>query len=110
MFVLLWTACAQQFRDCTEIADRSAALPDRLSETGLFGDDGAVAPYVVPFTPSFPLWSDGSEKQRWMWLPPDAAVDTSDPDAWIFPDGTRFWKEFARGGDRVETRMIERID
>ena len=33
--------------------------------------------------------------------------DARDPDAWEFPPGTRFYKEFALGR-RIETRMIER--
>ena len=31
-------------------------------------------------------------------LPPGTAIDASDPEAWVFPAGTRFWKEFAFGG------------
>lgn len=85
-------------------------LPLRLVDTGLFapGTDGVVAPGVWSFTPQFPLWADGAAKRRWLYLPPGRAIDASDPDAWVFPPGTRLWKEFAHEGRRVETRYLER--
>lgn len=85
-------------------------VPQRLSETGLYADAATrtLAPGVTPFAPAFPLWSDGAEKQRWIWLPPGAAVDQRDVEHWRFPDGTRVWKEFRRDGRRLETRLIER--
>lgn len=86
-------------------------LPPLLSQTGLYADlrAGRLAPGVLGFTPQYPLWSDGSRKARWMWLPPGARIDASRADAWQFPPGTRLWKEFSMGR-RVETRLIERLD
>ncbi len=43
-----------------------------------------------------------------MVLPAGGQVDTSDPDAWEFPVGTKFFKEFVRDGVRVETRLNQR--
>ena len=85
-------------------------LPPTLSATGLYADlgSGRIAPGVVGFTPQYPLWSDGSTKQRWVRLPPGARIDARHADAWDFPPGTRLWKEFSMGR-RVETRMIERL-
>jgi hypothetical protein len=79
------------------------ALPETLEETG-FSEAEAIA-----FTPQYPLWSDGSDKRRWLSLPRGASIDKSNPDAWQFPPGTRAWKEFSRGGKRIETRFIERL-
>ncbi|QVM88477.1 hypothetical protein I0D68_07910 [Pseudomonas lalucatii] len=42
-------------------------------------------------------------------MPPGSAIDASTPDAWVFPKGTRLWKEFAYAGQPVETRFIERL-
>lgn len=56
----------------------------------------------------YPLWSDGLDKRRWLYLPPGTAIDKSAVDAWEFPRGTRAWKEFSSQG-RVETRFIERL-
>ena len=77
----------------------------RLADTGLYQDASAerVAADVLAYTPQYPLWSDGATKRRWIRLPPGAAIDASDPDAWVFPIGTQIWKEFSFGG-RVETR------
>lgn len=41
-----------------------------------------------------------------MELPAGTYIDASNPDAWQFPVGTRFWKEFAFA-TRAETRYIE---
>ena len=92
-------------------ADEPPPLPQRLSETGLFrpGSPSALAEGVLPFSPQYPLWSDGSAKRRWISLPPGRAIDATDPDAWNFPPGTRLWKEF-RHGRAVETRYLERLD
>lgn len=84
--------------------------PERLSETGLYasGASGALADGVLTFAPRFPLWSDGSDKERFVWLPPGTKVDTSDMDEWIFPIGTKAWKHFRIGGKLVETRLLEK--
>ena len=86
-----------------------AALPPRhLAETGLYADFAArtPAPGVVAFTPQYPLWTDGAQKQRWIRLPEGSFIDARDPDAWVFPAGTRLWKQFSFGR-AVETRMLE---
>ena len=85
-------------------------LPRLLSETGLFkaGSTTVVRAEVIAFAPQYPLWSDGTRKQRWISLPRGRAINASQPDAWQFPIGTRLWKEFGYGG-RIETRMIERL-
>ena len=84
-------------------------LPCLLSETGLFAADvQTLGDGVRPFSPQFALWSDAAEKRRWIWLPPDSQIDTSDMDFWTFPAGTKIWKEFTRDGTRVETRLIEK--
>lgn len=89
-------------------AHAADGLPDRLSQTGLYADIATqqVAPGVLAFSPQYPLWSDGARKHRWIALPPGTSIDASDPDAWVFPVGTRLWKEFAFDR-RVETRYLE---
>src|SRR5262245_41272255 len=84
----------------------AAEAPARLSQTGLYADIGAKAlsPDVRGFNPQYPLWSDGLQKSRWIHLPPGTKIDTSDPDRFIFPRGTKLWKEFRANGRLVETR------
>lgn len=87
----------------------AGSLPERLSETGLFVDGSTrVRPENLAFSPQYPLWSDGAVKRRWLYLPPGTAIDASRADAWEFPPGTRFWKEFSHGRP-IETRLIERL-
>jgi cytochrome c553 len=92
-------------------ADGEAQPPRRLSETGLFepGRPEAVLAANRPFSPQYPLWTDGATKRRWVYLPPGARIDAAREDAWEFPVGTRFWKEFSFGGRKVETRMLSKV-
>lgn len=64
---------------------------------------------VRRFEPRYPLWSDGATKERFVYLPPGGIIDTSDPDRWVFPVGTTFWKTFIRDGLRIETRINEKV-
>jgi len=84
--------------------------PRLLTETGLYVRNGGlqVAPANLTFAPQYPLWSDGAAKRRWIFLPPGRTIDVRDPDAWVFPVGTRLWKEFSFNGEKVETRMLWR--
>jgi hypothetical protein len=84
--------------------------PRLLSETGLYNSRGSlvVDPRNRPYSPQYPLWSDGARKQRWVYLPPGARIDITNVDAWVFPVGTKFWKEFVFNGRRVETRFLWR--
>jgi hypothetical protein len=83
--------------------------PSRLADTGLYSDFASrtVDPRNLHYSPQYPLWSDGARKDRWIHLPPGTFIDARDPDSWVFPVGTKFWKEF--GWSRpVETRYLER--
>jgi hypothetical protein len=108
------TSCSQFVMpsDCT--IPPGAVLPGELRCTGLYGDWEArqLACGVVPYEPAHELWSDGAEKHRFVSLPPDATIDTSDPDGFVYPVGTQFWKEFrvgAPGRQRIgETRIMRK--
>lgn len=91
-------------------ATSAPALPEKLSATSLYlqGKPTRVDPAHLAFAPRYPLWSDGTRKQRWLSLPAGGRIDAADPNAWVFPPGTRLWKTF--GYQRpVETRLIERL-
>jgi hypothetical protein len=88
-----------------------AAVPPLAIEcTGLYADLATkqLAPGVRAYAPAVPLWSDGAEKERWIWLPPGSPIDASDPNEWVFPVGTKVWKQFSRGGKRIETRLFQK--
>lgn len=116
--MLLWMATASGRVAADRGFDRTArpagptafdgVAPPRLSATGLYADLATLTidPRNRAFAPQYPLWSDGAAKRRWVRLPDGAAIDARDSDAWDLPVGTRFWKEFAFNGRRVETRMF----
>jgi hypothetical protein len=88
-------------------AQDARGLPEHLRDTGLYVSGSVLGPDVLPFSPQYPLWSDGAAKRRWIWLPPGTSIDASQPDAWDFPRGTKLWKEFGHGR-ALETRYLER--
>jgi hypothetical protein len=94
---------------CTE--PRPNQPPDLLSCTGLYGDfaSKALSNGVREFKPAVELWSDGAGKSRWIYLPDGATIDVSKPDAWTFPVGTKFWKEFRWKNKRIETRLFWKV-
>ncbi|MFP2930216.1 hypothetical protein ACLESO_34475 [Pyxidicoccus sp. 3LG] len=93
--------------------ERLATLPARLAETGLFADveAGVLAPGLPPFRPQFELWSDDAVKRRWVALPAGGRIDTSDMDAWLFPEGTRLLLESGPGArDRADGACLWTVD
>lgn len=93
-------------------AREPARAPERLSLTGLYDParPGAIAAANRPFSPQYPLWTDGLTKRRWVYLPERRAIDARDPVNWDFPTGTRFWKEFSKGDRKIETRFLWKTD
>jgi hypothetical protein len=85
--------------------------PPSLECTGLYArwSTKVLAPGVRPYAPATALWSDGAEKFRWIYLPPETTIDASSRGDWVFPVGTKFWKEFRLGGKRIETRLFSKL-
>jgi hypothetical protein len=103
------------------LADPGGPLPETMAELGLYpkpGDFARVHRRALPYEPAYPLWSNGSAKQRYLVLPDGATIDTSMSDGWTFPVGTLFLKTFSypsagdEGGELrpVETRAIRQGD
>jgi hypothetical protein len=91
-------------------------LPNLLSDYEIYDDlsAGEFSAQVFVYTPRFPLWTNGSEKQRGIYLPPGTEIKVSG-DKFEFPLGTVFIKTFsypvqAVGEQRVETRLIQKTD
>lgn len=108
--LLLLAGCGIRYWVCDDV-DVAKRLPKQLSETQLYADlaSDTLAPGVTPYQPAYELWSDGAQKRRWISLPENARVDTSDVYSWEFPAGTKLWKEFTRDGVRVETRILAKL-
>lgn len=87
----------------------------RLADYGLFDASGAPAPGVTPYTLNTPLFSDGSEKARFVWMPVGAKAEYRANGALAFPVGTVLIKRFAFAADQrqpgshvrqIETRLL----
>lgn len=77
---------------------------------GLYVDPDCqvVNPELEPYAPRFVLWTDGATKERWIYLPEGSTIDTTNPDLWVYPVGTRLYKQFSLDGQRLETRIWEK--
>jgi hypothetical protein len=89
----------------------AAVPPGTLECTGLYADlaTKVLAAGVESYAPAVALWSDGAEKERWVSLPAGGIIDTSNANEWVFPVGTKFWKQFSVGGKRIETRLWQKV-
>jgi len=93
--------------------------PRLLSQTTAFADLAALepSPGLIPYTVNQPLWSDGSDKRRWIAIPNDGTPDSpaerilwSEEGAWGFPVGTVLVKHFEFPARRLETRFLAHGD
>jgi hypothetical protein len=110
-FLSLLPGCGGGGGPTTPPVTQPPSSGELLSTTGLYTNIAAktVDPRNRPWVPQYVLWSDGGAKERWIFLPPGTRIDTSDMDRWVFPVGTKIYKEFAFQGRRVETRIIEKV-
>lgn len=96
--------------DGAVLCPTDGGVPNDLACTGLYSDwaTKTLASGVQAYTPAYLLWSDGAQKSRWVYLPPgtSSTIDTSNMDDWVFPVGTKVWKEFTVGGQIIETRLL----
>lgn len=93
--------------------------PRQISEFNLFLDPVTQTPNegVVPYDLISPLFSDYSEKHRFVWLPPGTHAHYHDTEAFDFPVGTIIVKTFSflhdirdpsQGERLIETRLLIR--
>jgi hypothetical protein len=94
----------------SETETTAPVAPRLLSQTGLYSDAATlkIDARNRPFSPQYPLWSDGASKRRWVRLPAGSQIDVANLEKWELPVGTRFWKEFSFNGRKVETRFLWR--
>lgn len=94
-----------------DAGDSDGGDPPCQGPPGLYVDGSCtmLAEGVRAYEPEYPLWSDGAEKERFLFLPEGTTIDTTDPDGWVFPVGTTFWKTFSLGALRIETRVLTKV-
>ena len=103
--VLLGAAPATAVNDAAIIA---SAYPATLAEYGFFADAAAQKPVVgvTPYRLNTPLWSDGAEKSRFLYLPPGAKAQANGEGLLNLPVGAALIKTFAFGTRKMETRVL----
>jgi hypothetical protein len=83
--------------------------PKDLLEAGLYCKDyDTICDDAIAYAPNYELWSDGADKERYLVLP--KPIDTSNPDFWESPNGTKAFKTFLVDDIPVETRMLHKDD
>lgn len=96
----------------SEAAITEPGLPRALSEFGFFADAGAQVPAagVMPYRLNTPLYSDGAEKLRFIYVPKGAKAFARGENLLDLPVGTALIKTFAfpvEGKRRlIETRVL----
>ncbi len=83
-------------------------MPRQLSEFGFFADPSGQlpAPGVTPYRLNTPLWSDGSEKLRFVYLPQGTKALANGEGLIRFPVGSALIKTFKLEGRLIETRVL----
>lgn len=83
-------------------------FPSQLSKFHFFADPAAQrpAPGVTPYRLNTPLWSDGSEKLRFVYLPAGVKALADGEGLLRFPVGTALIKTFKLEGRLIETRVL----
>lgn len=82
--------------------------PATLAEYGFFADAPAQRPAagVTPYRLQTPLWSDGAEKLRFVYVPAGAQAKARGEGLLDLPVGAALIKTFKLGGRLVETRVL----
>jgi uncharacterized repeat protein (TIGR03806 family) len=91
-----------------DAAVTGAAFPKSLSAFRFFYDERAQVPSrgVIPYALNTPLWSDGAEKLRFIYLPEGTRLTADGEGLLQFPVGAAIIKTFAFG-EGAERRLIE---
>lgn len=85
-----------------------AGMPRNLSEFGFFADGARQVPAarVTPYALNTPLWSDGADKLRFIYLPEGTRLTADGEGLLNFPVGAAIIKTFTFG-EGTERRLIE---
>lgn len=83
-------------------------IPRTLSEFGFFSDGTQQVPAfgVFPYALKTPLYSDGAEKLRFIYLPEDTRLAADGEGLLHFPVGSALIKTFKFDGRLIETRVL----
>ena len=87
-------------------------FPTTLSQSHCFEDTGVStpAPDLIPYSLNAPLWTDGSEKERYLVLPPDTRVHVEEDGRLRFPIGSIILKNFSYPLDLLEPERVTPVE
>ena len=91
-----------------DAAVTGSAYPATLSAYGFFADQTAQAPAlgVTPYRLNTPLWSDGADKLRFLYMPKGQKALADGDGLLKFPIGAALIKTFKLSGKLIETRVL----
>ncbi len=92
-----------------QAAGGGRTIPTQLSQTGCVASNPTQpASGLIPYAPNAPFFSDNAEKTRWLALPDGQRITVDGNNDFAFPNGSVLVKNFALGGQLVETRLFMR--
>lgn len=99
---------APQSRAVNDAAVAGEGYPATLSDYGFFADVAAQRPAagVTPYRIQTPLWSDGAEKLRFVYLPAGTKAKAQGDGLLGLPVGAALIKTFKLEGRLIETRVL----
>lgn len=102
------TAASPGASEVNDQAITAAGFPATLQDFGFFSDGAAQKPAagVTPYRIQTPLWSDGSEKLRFVYLPKGARARAQGDGLIDLPIGAALIKTFKLEGRLIETRVL----
>lgn len=91
-----------------DAAVTGAGFPRTLAEFGFFADGAKQVPAagVTPYRLNIPLWSDGAEKLRFLYLPAGMQAKAQGEGLLDLPVGAALIKTFRFGERLIETRVL----
>jgi uncharacterized repeat protein (TIGR03806 family) len=91
-----------------DAAPTGGTYPAALSEYGFFADAPTQKPAagITPYRLNTPLWSDGAEKLRFVYIPPGQQAKAQGEGLLALPVGSALIKTFKFGGKLIETRVL----
>ena len=86
----------------------ASEYPQTLSEYGFFVSEAQQIPAatVTPYRLNTPLWSDGAEKLRFVYIPPGLQAKSKADGLLDLPIGSALIKTFKMSGKLIETRVL----
>ncbi len=91
-----------------DAAIQSGVNPATLADFGFFADlpNQVPAKGVTPYRLNTPLWSDGADKRRFVYVPPGQRALADGEGLLKLPVGSALIKTFKMGSKIVETRVL----